>query len=111
MAAPNGAVPFEAGGKARQLRFSTNALCLLEERLEVTTLAVATELEFGVSMRTLRGLFWAGCGEADMTLASAGDMIDELGAAKAVALAKDAYSAAFPIAEAGAPKKGRGARP
>ncbi len=102
MAAVTGAVTFDGGGKPRSLRFTTNALCLLEDRINLTTLEVGRELAFGkqmplaVSKKTLRAIYWAGCG--DLTLDEAGDLIDSIGQARAVELAIEAYDAAFPDA-------------
>lgn len=100
MATPEGSVFFEAGGKRRSLRFTTNALCLAEEHLGKRTIEIATELEIGVSMQTLRALFWAATDDRSITLAQAGDLIDEVSVASARKLAMDAFSAAFPDAEA-----------
>lgn len=99
MAAPNGTVIFEAGGRQRALRFTTNALCMLEEKTGSTVLAIAGEIEYGVSMETLRAMIWAGVGGGDLTLAQAGDLIDEVGIRDATAFARDAFAAAFPAAE------------
>ncbi|WP_112383353.1 hypothetical protein [Sphingomonas carotinifaciens] len=101
MATPTGAVTFEAGGRTRTLRFSTNALCLAEEHLGKRTLEIATELEMGVGVRTLRALFWAGGDDQQATMAQVGDLIDEIGVRKATDLALDAFAAAFPVAEEG----------
>lgn len=103
MASPIGKVTFEAGGATRSLQFTTNALCLAEERSGKRLIEIATELEIGVSMSTLRVLFWAAGSDREATLAQVGDLIDEIGVSKARQLALDAFAAAFPLAEDGAP--------
>ncbi|MES2494637.1 MAG: hypothetical protein V4618_00855 [Pseudomonadota bacterium] len=97
----NGTVAFEAQGKARTLRFTVNALCLLEDKLEKSTLDIATELQFNPRISTVRAMFWAGGGDHGMTLSQVGDMVDEIGVERAVELARRAFSAAFPDADTG----------
>jgi hypothetical protein len=105
MATPNGTVSFDAGGEAHTLRFTTNALCLFEQRSGMTQLEAAQELAFakdtplGVSAKTLRALYWAGTGKGDMTLEQAGDLVDSIGRREAVRIAIEAFDAAFPEAE------------
>lgn len=99
MASPDGKVTFEAGGHARTLQFTTNRVCLLEDKLGKTTLDVATELQFNPRMGTIRAMLWAGLGEGDMTLEAAGGIIDEIGKAKATGLVREAFAAAFPKPE------------
>lgn len=104
MATPAGAVAFEANGKSETLQFTTNRLCSLEDQTRLTTLEVATELALGktqplgISKKTLRALFWAGCGDGNMTQAEAGDLVDLIGHGRAVSLAIEAFDAAFPEA-------------
>lgn len=106
MATPDGTVTFDANGKQRALRFTTNALCLLEDRSKLSQFEVAQELAFakdtplGVSAKTLRALFWAGAAGGDLTLEQAGDLVDAVGKREAVRLAIEAFDAAFPDAEA-----------
>jgi hypothetical protein len=105
MATPDGRVAFEAAGKSETLHFTTNRLCALEDKVGLTTIEVASELALGktqplgVSKRTLRGLYWAGAGER--TLGEAGDLVDAIGHHRAVAIAIEAFDAAFPDAEDG----------
>ncbi len=99
MATPIGGVRFEAGGRTRSLRFTTNALCMAEEALDKRVIEIATELEMGVGVRTLRTLFWAGGDDQQATMAQVGDLIDEIGVRKATELALDAFAAAFPVTE------------
>jgi hypothetical protein len=101
MGSPIGKVTFEAGGSTRSLQFTTNALCLAEERSGKRIIEIATELELGVSMSTLRVLFWAAGNDREASLAQVGDLIDEIGVSKARQLALDAFAAAFPVEEGG----------
>jgi hypothetical protein len=96
MATPDGKVTFEAGGRPRVLQFTTNRLCLLEDKVDKPTLDIALELSVSPSIRTIRAMLWAGLGEGDMTLAAAGEIMDELGKSEAIALVRDAFAAAFP---------------
>ncbi|ARR55331.1 hypothetical protein HY78_18735 [Rhizorhabdus wittichii DC-6] len=92
----DGTIAFEAQGKARSLRFTVNALCLLEDKLEKSTLDIATELQFNPRITTVRAMFWAGGGDHDMTLGQVGEMVDDLGIEKAIDIARRAFAAAFP---------------
>lgn len=118
MATPTGKVSFDADGVAHTLQFTTNRLCLLEDKLGLTTLEIATELALAkseplsASARTIRGLFWAGVGSGQTTMEQAGDLIDRVGRPRAVALAIEAFDAAFPDTEEGEPKSaGEGENP
>ncbi len=110
MATATGAVAFEADGVAHVMRFTTNRLCNLEDRTKMSTIEVATELalgrdqHLGVSASTLRALVWAGLGNADTTLAQAGDLVDAVGAKHMVAIVIEAFDAAFPDDEEGEQK-------
>lgn len=110
MASVTGVVAFEAAGIARTMQFTTNRLCLLEDRTKLSTIEVATELalgrdqHLGVSAKTLRALVWAGLGNTDATLAEAGDIIDQVGAKRMVDIVIEAFDAAFPDEEEGEPK-------
>lgn len=107
MATVTGVVAFEAAGAAHTLQFSTNRLCLLEEKVGLSTFEVATELALGrdqrlaVSAKTLRALVWAGLGKGDMTLAEAGNIIDAVGQKRMLAIVIDAFDGAFPEEEEG----------
>jgi hypothetical protein len=111
MAAVTGVVPFEAAGAAHTLQFTTNRLCLLEDKTKLSTIEVATELalgrdqHLGVSASTLRALVWAGLGDGGITLAQAGDIVDLVGAKRMVGIVIEAFDAAFPDDEEGEPKK------
>lgn len=107
-----GEVAFEAGGKKRTLRFDTNAICILEEDLGLSIAEIAAQLKSG-RVSAIRAALRAGLnggGDLTATLRKAGELIDELGYERAVALVSDAFALAFPKAakEAG-PPKGAGA--
>jgi hypothetical protein len=93
-----GGVTFDALGKPREVRFSTNALCRLEERAGKSLQDVLAETAEG-GRRTLafRLLMWAGMG--DGTLDEAGDVIDAIGMAETDRIIAAALRAAFPPAE------------
>lgn len=96
MATPDGRVAFEAGGRTRVLHFTTNRVCLLEDKTGRTPLDLAIEIEMNPKVSTIRAMFWAGLGEGDMTLEAAGALMDEIGRTNAIQYARDAFHAAFP---------------
>ncbi|UIJ43725.1 hypothetical protein LZK98_11550 [Sphingomonas cannabina] len=110
MATPDGRVAFETGGKAYELQFTINRMCVLEDHLDTDIMRIGMELDRGVSMKTLRALFWAGLGEKEMTLAHAGEVIDALGVKRAVAAATEAFRAALADDEADDDGEGKGER-
>lgn len=90
-----GGVTFDAGGKPRELRFSTNALCRLEERAGKSLQDVLAETaEGGRRTVAFRLLMWAGLG--DVTLEDAGEIMDEIGMAETDRIIAAALRAAFP---------------
>ena len=92
-----GRVHFNAGGRDLELRFTTNALCRIEEKTGKAFGEIAAALAGNVRISDLRVLFWAG---VDLpTLDEAGNIIDDLGMARAVELLGEAITAAFPDAE------------
>lgn len=96
MANPHrGEVAFKAGGTGYTLKFSSNAICELEERLNKSLNVIVTDLE---RLSTLRALLWAGlrANMPDVTMAQAGDIIDQAGIAAATEIIGRALSAAFP---------------
>ena len=99
MALPDGTVTFEVGGETKRLRFTINALCALEEKTGSNVLQIAGELSYGVSMATLRAMFWAGMVGGNLTLEQAGDLIDNIGVARARVIAGEAFAATFPVAD------------
>lgn len=101
-----GEIGFDAGGKRYTLCFSVNALCALEDRLEIGAVTVAQQMADASTMRigTARALFWAGLQDAhpELTLDAAGAVMSEIGITAAVEVISKGMAAAFPD-EAGGP--------
>lgn len=101
-----GQVPFETGGKAYILSYSTNALCALEAEVDMGITQVAGLIATPETMRLgmVRAVFWAGLLDhhAGMTVDDAGALMTELGMADAIALIGRAFALAFPEVQAGA---------
>jgi len=91
------------------LVFSINAICDLEDALGRSITEIGTEMETGLSMRTLRAVIWAGLQERHPGTSEkqAGDIISEVGVPAAGEAVSAAFAAAFPQAEA----EGKKARP
>lgn len=95
-----GELALQVGEKSYTLRFSANALCALEDALDVSV------VEFGdmltdpkrVRLKTVRAVMWAGLQDHHpaITLKEAGDIIQELTMAKAMAAIGSAFELAFP---------------
>jgi hypothetical protein len=94
-----GEVSFNPGEKDYTLRYSANALCELEDALEMGVNAVATQLANPDSMRLkmVRVVFWAGLRDhhPDVTLLQAGEIITDLSLTKAMGLISSAFQLAF----------------
>lgn len=96
-----GAVPFEAEGRARFLRLTTNAQVRYQERAGETLVDAIVAMQGEGSqgdMLRLRRLIWAGMGHEGLSEDAAGDLIDEIGLAEASRLLGEAIRAAFPEA-------------
>ncbi|SNT42640.1 hypothetical protein SAMN05421763_11816 [[Luteovulum] sphaeroides subsp. megalophilum] len=96
-----GAVPFEAEGRERFLRLTTNAQVRYQERAGETLVDAVVAMQAEASqgdMLRLRRLIWAGMGHEGLSEDAAGDLIDEIGLAEASRLLGDAIRAAFPEA-------------
>lgn len=78
-----GAVEIVADGKTYTLRYSVNALCLLEERAKMSFPEIATQMAdpVRVSMTLVRHLLHAGLSDyhSEVSLRQAGEMIPVLG--------------------------------
>lgn len=110
MANPHkGEVGFTADGREWVLRYSANALCTLEDALDMSTGEMVARLQDagGVRMTTLRAVFWAGLQDhhKDVSKERAGELMDEVGYDKAGSLIGQAFARTFPEEEAG--KKAR----
>lgn len=92
-----GTVEIEANGRTYTLRFTTNALCRLEEAAGRSFGALVDDLGGAVNMNTLRLMIWAGIGGIGKEVA--GDIIDAIGIERAVSLIGEAINAAFPQPE------------
>ncbi|MGP3699849.1 hypothetical protein [Rhodobacter sp. NSM] len=96
-----GAVPFEAEGRERFLRLTTNAQVRYQERAGETLVDAIVAMQGEASqgdMLRLRRLIWAGMGHEGLSEDAAGDLIDEIGLAEASRLLGEAIRAAFPEA-------------
>lgn len=94
-----GRVPFEAGGKSYALRLSINAQAVYEEAAGESVIASMTNLNAKAdSVLRLRRMFWAGLQGAGhvMTLAQAGDLMEEVGLNPAARLVTQAFLLAYP---------------
>lgn len=90
-----GGVTFDALGKPREFKFTTNAICRLEERAGKSLQDVlADTAEGGRRMVAFRLLMWAGLG--DLTLDDAGDIMDDIGLAEVDRIIAEGLKLAFP---------------
>lgn len=98
----NDGVAFEAAGKSRTLRFSTNAFCDLEDHTGVGMAEIVEQLKSKPKLTFIRACYWAGLRghDPEITLQSAGEVVDALGIAEAATLLGQAVSAAFPAPKA-----------
>lgn len=96
-----GRVRFTVGGVERELRYTYNRICALEEALGGLSLDAFLQRIGGSSptFRDARLFFWAGLGNG--TVEEAGDMIDELGVKDAMAKAIEAFQNARAMQSAG----------
>ncbi len=98
-----GEVSFRADDKEWVLRYSTNALCEMEDLFGKSAIEVAQSLdsEAGVSLKDLRAVFYCGLTDRheDISEKRAGDLIDDIGMEAVGPLIAEAFLAAFPSAE------------
>ncbi len=94
-----GEVSFQSGEKTYTMRFSANALCELEDALEMGVNTVATQLANPESMRLkmVRVVFWAGLRDhhPEITLHQAGEIITDVSLTAAMGLVSKAFELAF----------------
>jgi hypothetical protein len=97
-----GEVGFEADGKSYTLRYSTNALCELEDHFNQPINAIIGALQDKSSLRItmIRAvvLFGLRDKQPDMTELAAGEIISAVGLAAMVLKVGEALKAAFPDA-------------
>lgn len=101
-----GEVDIEVPSGTFTLRFSTNAICDLEDRLDLGIAQIVGRLEDEEQMRlgVLRSVVWAGLRDnhQGITEPQAGDVISEAGMGVIVAKISEALSLAFPESEGAA---------
>jgi len=97
-----GEVGFMVDDERYVLVFSINALCALEDALDMSVSDIGARMTAGMRMSFLRTVFWAGLIDRrpDLTEREAGDILTAVGAAEAGSLIAQAFTAAFPKAEA-----------
>lgn len=95
-----GEVSFTAGEDNFTLRFDTNALISLEDRLDAPISKIGEVLSTGISVRTLRSMLWAGLlANHKLTEEETGRVMDLIGLERAGELAAEALTKAMPRAE------------
>lgn len=107
-----GEVGFDAGGKSYTLIYDVNALCLLEERFDVPAEKLGERIGDAPRLGDLRTIFRIGLcryhpemlDEREGDLA-AGDLITEVGPARAAEIIGEAFTKGYPTEVAG---KGNG---
>lgn len=90
-----GEVALRAAETDYTIKFSTNAICEVEDRLDKGLNTIIANME---RVTTVRALLWAGlrAHHPDMTLAGAGEIIDRVGMAPVTEAIGKALTAAFP---------------
>jgi hypothetical protein len=108
-----GEVDLRVGGKVYTLRYSTNALCVLEDAFDDTVQNIAKRFDADgdVRMSDVRRFFHAGLidNQPEIDISGAGLIISDAGMENAMSAASDAFSLAFAPQPAGAvePQKGK----
>ncbi len=93
-----GGVTFDALGQPYELRFTTNAICRLEERSGQSLEALLSDTTVaGKKNLSYRLLLWAAIG--GITLEAAGDIMDDLGGAEVDRILAEGLRLAFPPKE------------
>lgn len=98
-------VAFQVGDVEYTLKFSTNAICELEDRLDKGLNTIVANME---RLTTVRAMLWAGlqAKHNGVTLQKAGEIIDQCGMAAATEAIGRALNAAFPRPDEAASKNG-----
>lgn len=107
MANPHrGQVTLQAGDTAYTLSFSVNALCVLEEELDMPVAKVATAMNDPETVRLslIRAVVWGALQDhhPEIDLAAAGSIASEAGIAATMEAVGRAFHLAFPEAGEGA---------
>lgn len=92
-----GEVTLRGGDQEYTIKFSTNAICEVEERLDKGLNTIIANME---RVTTVRALLWAGLRthHPDVTVAGVGEIIDRCGMAAATEALGKALTLAFPNA-------------
>lgn len=115
--AHRGEVDVEVPSGTYTMRFSTNAICELEDRVDLGIAEIIARLEDAARMRMslLRAVVWAGLrgSRPDITIDQAGEVITEAGMTAIVEKVGEAFRLAFPDASGGGearprPRRGTG---
>lgn len=95
-----GHVAIEACGETFTLSFSINALCELEEKLDLPVAEIAKTLGAGVRLTFLRTVFWAGLQDHHPGLdeKKVGAILTDVGLTNLPPLLTEAFRWAFPDA-------------
>jgi hypothetical protein len=95
MSSATGEVGFEADGKRYTLCFSVNAICELEDALDISFEEIRT---FKKKTKLGRAMFWAAMTDnhPDLTLKDAGKIMAAVGDTRSSELVMQAFSLAFP---------------
>lgn len=103
---PVNSVPIELGGATRHLRYSFNALCLLEDTLGLPIADIGAALAGSVKLGTVRALIYAGLSDEDkaLTLGKVGELLDGVPLEALAEAIRKAFEGAF-AQEPGEPKK------
>lgn len=90
-----GEVAFKAADADYTLKFSTNAICELEDHLNKGLNEIVAGIE---RLSSVRALLWAGlrAKHPDVTIKGAGEIIDKIGMAAAIEHVSVALKTAFP---------------
>lgn len=97
-----GEVAFDLAGEPFTLVYSINALCVLEERLNMGVSEIGAKMGDEPRLGFIRTLFWAGLQDHHpaLTETRAGEIIGEITPQRAGELIGEAFLKAFPQAEA-----------
>jgi hypothetical protein len=98
-----GEVGFQADGKAYTLVLDIDALCLVEERLNMSALRIMAIIMTQPQLRYIKLLLWAGlqAHHKGLTESQAGELIVEIGGVVGAAdLINRGFAATFPTPEA-----------
>ena len=106
-----GEVPLKAGDRTYTLRFSANAICELEDQLDMGINQIAKQMADPEAMRmkTVIAVVWAGLRDhhPDITLAQAGEIITDASLIGSMEAVSEAFTVAFGEKEVDPTQPGR----